>query len=639
MAISEDNSGLFPIFILTMLTLLVVPCTIIKLCRAASKKAKAVSCQCSVCSRSVKYDKSIFKKILSVSTWSNLILLLSWIMIGVLVDYVNHLDHEIEVFNPFNILGLQFGASDSEIKKAYRRLAVQYHPDKNPDPDAHKYFVESISKAYQALTDPISREHFVKYGHPDGQQGFKMGIALPHFLLNIKGSSGGILLLCIVGVCILLPLVAAALHLLKLRNYTVNNVRIPTIASYYMYMKPSLSPSKLMEVYVKCMEYLEIPIYWTEAECLKKIFTLVRSELNVDLRNIKQELAKFFKHHPALVKAELLVQVHLTRQTEALSPRLQKDFKRMMEPAPRLLNELMKIAVVIRPDLEHGWLRSAISVMEFSQSIIQAVPLSARKATSAYPEGYASFLQLPHFNDSVVKKIARKKVKTLQEFRDMKTEDRAELLSQTAGFSAAEIQDIEAVLDIMPSVTFEISFGTEGDEGIQEDDIVTLQGRVTLKRANGLTRVLPHAPLYPFPKEEYWWLILADESSNRVWYWQRLSFMGDRVENGSRLVKGRFLTLCEGNYDLTWYLLCDSWIGCDKKKKVKVKVKVVKRARGVSEEGPVLEEGEDVEEEIEEEEDDEGYDTEYSKHEGKAVASSSALDDEIKKIQSYLAGF
>lgn len=37
-------------------------------------------------------------------------------------------------------------------------------------PEAHKYFVEYISKAYQALTDPISRENFEKYGHPDGRQ-------------------------------------------------------------------------------------------------------------------------------------------------------------------------------------------------------------------------------------------------------------------------------------------------------------------------------------------------------------------------------------------------------------------------------------------------------------------------------------
>jgi hypothetical protein len=35
---------------------------------------------------------------------------------------------------------------------------------------AHNYFVEYISKAYQALTDPISRENFEKYGHPDGRQ-------------------------------------------------------------------------------------------------------------------------------------------------------------------------------------------------------------------------------------------------------------------------------------------------------------------------------------------------------------------------------------------------------------------------------------------------------------------------------------
>ena len=35
---------------------------------------------------------------------------------------------------------------------------------------ANKYFVEYISKAYQALTDPISRENFEKYGHPDGRQ-------------------------------------------------------------------------------------------------------------------------------------------------------------------------------------------------------------------------------------------------------------------------------------------------------------------------------------------------------------------------------------------------------------------------------------------------------------------------------------
>jgi len=56
----------------------------------------------------------------------------------------------------YGVLGLSRGASDSEIKKAYRRLARDLHPDVNPDPGAKERFQE-ISRAYQALTDPDKR--------------------------------------------------------------------------------------------------------------------------------------------------------------------------------------------------------------------------------------------------------------------------------------------------------------------------------------------------------------------------------------------------------------------------------------------------------------------------------------------------
>ena len=63
MATSEENSALFPIFILTIMALPLVPYTILKLCRAASKKAKIIHCQCSECSHSGKFRKSIFKRV------------------------------------------------------------------------------------------------------------------------------------------------------------------------------------------------------------------------------------------------------------------------------------------------------------------------------------------------------------------------------------------------------------------------------------------------------------------------------------------------------------------------------------------------------------------------------------------------
>ncbi|MGY1813650.1 molecular chaperone DnaJ [Blastococcus sp. SYSU D00820] len=56
----------------------------------------------------------------------------------------------------YGVLGLSRGASDTEIKKAYRRLARDLHPDVNPDPEAKERFQE-VSRAYQALTDPDKR--------------------------------------------------------------------------------------------------------------------------------------------------------------------------------------------------------------------------------------------------------------------------------------------------------------------------------------------------------------------------------------------------------------------------------------------------------------------------------------------------
>ncbi|MBV2167405.1 MAG: DnaJ domain-containing protein [Bdellovibrio sp.] len=71
----------------------------------------------------------------------------------------------------YSILGVARSASPEEIKKAYRKLAMQYHPDKNPgDKKAEEKFKE-ISEAYDTLSDTKKREMYDQFGHA-GAQGF-----------------------------------------------------------------------------------------------------------------------------------------------------------------------------------------------------------------------------------------------------------------------------------------------------------------------------------------------------------------------------------------------------------------------------------------------------------------------------------
>lgn len=72
----------------------------------------------------------------------------------------------------YSILGVSRNASQEEIKKAFRRLARQYHPDLNPgNKEAEEKFKE-INEAYSCLSDPVRRANYDRYGTAETPQGF-----------------------------------------------------------------------------------------------------------------------------------------------------------------------------------------------------------------------------------------------------------------------------------------------------------------------------------------------------------------------------------------------------------------------------------------------------------------------------------
>ena len=77
----------------------------------------------------------------------------------------------------YDILGLKKGASAAEIKKAYRKKAIEFHPDKNPGDDKAEANFKKAAEAYEVLSDADKKARYDQYGHAafEGDQGFGGG--------------------------------------------------------------------------------------------------------------------------------------------------------------------------------------------------------------------------------------------------------------------------------------------------------------------------------------------------------------------------------------------------------------------------------------------------------------------------------
>jgi translocation protein SEC63 len=453
-----------------------------------------------------------------------------WLLVSVSTD------GEVNSFDPFAILEIDSGADAKLIKKAYRKLSLLYHPDKNPGDRAAEAKFMMVSKAYEALTDEQARENWEKYGNPDGKQSLEVSIGLPDFLLD-QGYRNLVLMVYLIFMVGVIPFCVYTYYS-DSSKYGEKDVMYDTYSWYHYTLSDHTLNKWLPEVLAGSAEFRKRHVPKTAEE---------KAEVNQVMSLVKTQMAKPKYNHPVVLKGNVLMHSHLLRKSnEIASPMLVDDLKYMLRLSTALIDAM--ISVSQQQDL----LQTAATCIEFGQYVTQAMWVKD-----------SSLLQLPHFTSEEVQHCEKGKGKaaTILEYRDIEDDQKKGM----ANFTDEQKQDVYKYLKMLPDITVESKVFVDDDEDdkVYEGDLCTI--RVTLTRNNlkeGEKAGLVHAPHFPFPKLEAWWIILGTKEGKIIHI--------EKVGNPNRVVEHniKFLAPRVGEYDFDLFVKSNAYVGLDQKSKV-----------------------------------------------------------------------
>lgn len=449
-------------------------------------------------------------------------------------------DGEVNSFDPFSILEIDSAADNKTIKKAYRTLSLQYHPDKNPNNRAAEAKFMMVSKAYEALTDETARKNWEEYGNPDGKQSLEVSIGLPSFLLDSENRN----LVLIVYLVIMVVLIPFCVW-----NYYSNSSKFgekDVMYDTYSWFHHTLSEHTLVksmpELLAGAAEFRKcnMPKSVKEKEQIGSLMSKVRSQMQKPKYN-----------HPVCVKGNVLIHAHLLRKAEEAlqkTPSLQDDLRNMLKLSNSLVDAMISVCQ------HQDSLQTAINCIEYSQYLTQAMWVKD-----------STLLQLPHFTAEEVKHCekGKQKVSNITQYREQPDDQKKGM----ADFTEEQKNDVLEYLKIFPDieVSCKVFVDDDEDDKVYENDLCTVG--VTIERKNlkeGEKAGLVHAPHFPYPKKEAWWIILGTKEGKIISI--------EKVANPNRIVehKIKFMAPRKGEYEFDLIVKSNAYLGCDQKEKVKL---------------------------------------------------------------------
>lgn len=457
-------------------------------------------------------------------------LVFMWLFMSFLYVQVGSAQKEISRFDPFEILEVTASSSAPDIKKAYRKLSLIYHPDKNPDdPLAATRFIQ-ITKAYAALTDESAKRNYEKYGNPDGPQTTKVGIGLPRFLLE-KDNQLMILCMFFFFLLFIVPMTFICYYQ-RTKNYAANGVMIETLQFLGFYINESSRVKNCPELLAASAESRGMTTRGTDNAAMKPIAA-----------QVVEHKAHQFQNHPIIMKNSFLIWAHMQRLHHLMTPELRSDLDELLKYSVKITQAMIEISCM------REWFFTAQAMIDFRRSLVQALTVKGHQ-----------LLQVPHFTEETLKHCAKGKnaVSTLTDFLGRSAEQRKGM----SEMEPQQVADVEAFCAHVSDVEMKAAVATEDEGEIVVGDIATVTCQLKRKNLRENEAVGPvHAPLFPGAKYEEWWVFLTEGNpSTRIIAYERIRETEIMME-----CKMRFQISRPGKHKMDLHALCDSYAGIDKK--------------------------------------------------------------------------
>lgn len=523
----DEAGNMAAYFVISVLVIILLPVTFSSLSSVSSKRPELDSgCQCTPCvQRRADVRRRQRGSLLQPKfTRKALLITVGWAAVAYLSFKAAHAELENKVYNPFEILNIDTGATEKEIKSHFKKLSRLYHPDKvkatinETVEDIANRFVD-ITKAYKSLTDETIRRNWELFGHPDGRQEVSMGIALPKWVIEGKNN---IWVLGVYGILFggALPTLVGRWWFGN-RQKTKEGINAKTAAAFF---KALTDNSDMKEVIGALGQAYHWETTWAgNAAGLEELEKQINEKTGDQWREVKNLVAPGGKCEGTEQRALVLLYAHFLR-LKISDEALKQEQAKLLLQAPVLLNALLGISAA------RSWLSPTLMVMRLHAYVTQAL----LPGKTVVPQA-----QLPGFDGDAYASEGKDLASFISRLEDEGDIRITEARKAVEGWSRLDVVDmsfkvIGERLVTPSSIVFLLvklrlrrplqsdapsSVSEKSAKAIREDrekDDKFLNSRKDAEDVEGAAPAWAHAPHWPGLRKPGWWLVLADDKSNRI---------------------------------------------------------------------------------------------------------------------------